>query len=239
MVSWITKGVMGLFVTIEGIEGSGKSTLRSLLSTQLQELEPELVVTREPGATSLGQSIRALLLNPENTSIDPRSEVLLFLADRAQHLTEVIEPALARKALVLCDRYIHSTIAYQGYGRGLDLSQLEYLTEFSTAGRLPNLVLLLDISPEKGLERAKERAERATGSFKINRNEGSIEFAESGWTRFEQAELSFHERIRKGFLSMAQSDPERFLVLDARLPPEELARISFERILQLLAKQRE
>ena len=142
---------MSFFLTLEGVEGAGKSTLRGALVDLLSDLGKEIVVTREPGATELGRTIRTLLLDPATKGLDPLAELLLFSADRAQHLCEVVRPALARGALVICDRFTHSTLAYQGYGRGLPLDILEQLNRVTTKGLAPDLVLLLDLPAEEGL----------------------------------------------------------------------------------------
>lgn len=205
---------MSLFVTLEGIEGSGKSTLRSRLTDSISRNTIEVVSTREPGATPLGRQIRSLLLDPDLPPFCSLSELLLFSADRAQHLDEVIRPALQRNALVLCDRYVHSTIAYQGYGRGVSLEILERLNEITTEGLLPDLVLLLDLDPASGLARAKARAERASGNILTSAQ------GEASWTRFEEETLSFHQRVRAGFLELAKSFPQMFVIIDASKSPE-------------------
>ncbi|MCB0325817.1 MAG: dTMP kinase [Bdellovibrionales bacterium] len=208
---------MGLFITLEGIEGAGKSTLRTSLAELCNAKEREVVVTREPGATPLGQHLRTLLLDPSLPAITATAELLLFSADRAQHVEEVIKPALARNAIVICDRYVHSTLAYQGYGRGLALEHLRQLTEITTGGLMPDLVLLLDLEPSVGLTRARERERRASGSFKtLQQSAASGSVPE--WNRFEQEELAFHTRVRDGFRALAAND-SRILLLDAAQSP--------------------
>ena len=209
---------MSLFVTIEGIEGSGKSTLRSKLAELFTKDEREVLVTREPGATPLGLSIRSLLLDPSAKEIHPHTELMLFAADRAQHLHEIVRPALARGALVICDRFIHSTIAYQGYGRGLPLDALERINEFVTAGLVPDLVLLLDLSPEDGLQRAKSRQERASGNISL----AALTQGDGSWSRFEQQELDFHRRVREGFLTLSKVKKNNFVVIDACQTPDQV-----------------
>ncbi len=206
---------MALFVTLEGVEGAGKSTLRDSLAVLLKNEFPEIVTTREPGATKLGQIIRSLLLDPANKELDPLAELMLFSADRAQHVAEIIRPALTRGALVLCDRFIHSTLAYQGYGRGLHLPLLEGLNSVSTGNLAPDLVLLLDLPPEEGLRRAEARAS------------ASIDAA---LTRFEEHELSFHQRVREGFLELAKQKGAPIVVLNARLAPQDLTAIAAREI---------
>ena len=191
----------GLFVTLEGIEGSGKSSLIQSLATWLGEKKIRHRVTREPGGTVLGKKVRELLLHSTEEPISETSELLLFSADRAQHVAQVIHPALSRGELVLCDRYVHSTFAYQGAARGIARNVLDALFELSAGSFLPDLVLLLDLPPEVGLGRAKVRSH--------------AESDEKSWSRFEEEKLSFHTAVRTGFLALAQEDPKRFLVLDA------------------------
>lgn len=197
-----------MFLTVEGVEGSGKSTLLDALAARLEAEGRPVMRTREPGGSSLGTHIRPLVLSTGQKP-DPRAELFLFLADRAQHVAEVVKPALAAGTLVLCDRYADSTIAYQGYGRGMDVDWLQRLNDFATGGLWPDLTLLLDISPEVGLIRATRR-NATTG---LSRAEG----------RFEAETLAFHERIRQGFLTRARRYPGRFRVFDATLPPPALA----------------
>ena len=216
------------FITIEGIEGAGKSTLRAQLAERLAALGREVVLTREPGATVLGQSLRSLLLDANNINIDPVTELLLFYADRTQHLREIVRPALERKAVVLCDRFNHSTIAYQGYGRGIPLETLATLTQIATGGMKPDCVLLLDLSPQQGLERAKRRTLAAvTGEA---RDAGK----DDSWNRFEQQQLDFHQRVRTGFLELSKDPANRFTVLDATKTPAELAEQAFAAVEKVL-----
>lgn len=204
-----------MFVTLEGVEGAGKSTLMSLLAGELEKRNLPFVRTREPGGCSLGASIRPLLLNV-SSHVDSRAELFLFLADRAQHVAETIRPALERGDWVLCDRYADSTIAYQGYGRGMDVERLQSLNDYATGGLWPDRTILLDLPVEKGLARARAR----NGREGLSLSEG----------RFEAEEVAFHQRIREGFLARAKRWPERFCVLDARLAPEELLRRTLEEL---------
>ncbi|MCH5276985.1 MAG: dTMP kinase [Desulfovibrionaceae bacterium] len=197
-----------MFLTVEGVEGSGKSTLLTALAVRLEARGTTVLRTREPGGCPLGARLRPLLLSADWTP-DPNAELFLFLADRAQHVAEVIRPALAAGAHVLCDRYADSTIAYQGYGRGMDLEWLQRLNDCATGGLWPDLTLVLDLPAEAGLLRAARRNE-AQG---LSQTEG----------RFEAESLAFHERIRQGFLDRARRFPGRFRVLDAALPPPALA----------------
>ena len=207
---------MSCFITIEGIEGSGKSTLAQKLKLELEQRVQELVLTREPGGTELGKQIRETLLDPENFELEPNAELLLFSADRAQHLAQVVRPALQRGATVLCDRYIHSMLAYQGFARGLDLSSLEFLNQFASGGLLPDLVLLLDLSVERGLARARARAKQE-------------------WSRFEEQELDFHKKVRAGFLELAKRDTNRIKVLDADRHADDICAAALVEINELLS----
>jgi len=196
-----------MFLTLEGVEGSGKSTLLQGLRRELEARGVDCVLTREPGGCELGRQIRPLLLHASQ-SMDSRAELFLFLADRAQHVADTIRPALLRGAWVLCDRYADSTIAYQGYGRGMDVESLQQLNDWATGGLWPDMTLLLDLPAEEGLARALAR----NGAEGLEQSEG----------RFEAEALAFHQRIREGFLERARRWPDRFRVLDARRSPEDL-----------------
>ena len=189
---------MSLFVTFEGIEGSGKSTHLRRLAAHLKVRGLAVVETREPGGTVAGGAIRALLLGAEAIPLTPLAELLLYCADRAQHLHEVVSPALAAGRVVLCDRFSESTLAYQGYGRGLDLARVRALDAEARDGVAPALTFLFDCRVEEGLARARARA--GTGD------------------RFEREAVAFHERVRRGFQEMARAEPERFRVLDSSAP---------------------
>ncbi|GAB1255106.1 dTMP kinase [Desulfovibrio falkowii] len=197
-----------MFVTFEGIEGAGKSTAIDYLSDYLQARGHDPVLTREPGGSALGRRLRALLLDVRTGGLASRAELFLFLADRAQHVTEVIRPALEAGQVVLCDRFTDSTLAYQGYGRGLDTEYLRSLNTAATGGLEPDLTLLLDLPVRCGLERAGER----------NRSAGMV-IAEG---RFDSESLDFHERVRRGYRALAEEEPERFAIIDASQPPEDV-----------------
>ncbi|HUI68732.1 MAG TPA: dTMP kinase [Nitrospirota bacterium] len=190
----------GTFITFEGIEGSGKSTQIVLLANYLKSHRIKIVLTREPGGTLIGDQIRKILLDPANKGLDPSAELLLYAASRAQHLSEVILPALAAGTIVLCDRFSDATLAYQGYGRGLDKNMIRELDRIVTAGMQPDLTVLLDIDAAAGLARARRR----------NNNRGL-----EGESRFENEETAFHERVRQGYLALAKKEPERIRVVDA------------------------
>lgn len=195
---------MGLFITFEGPEGSGKTTQMELLSDYLKEKGYPVLATREPGGTNIGDQIRAILLDPQNTEMLPASEALLFSAARAQIVNQVIRPHLAQGDIVLCDRYADSTLAYQGYGHGLDLEILYAITALATEGLKPDLTVYLDIDVEEGLRR-KLAAHKA---------------GQAEWNRLDRQETAFHRRVREGYLQMAAREPDRWLVIDATQPLE-------------------
>jgi dTMP kinase len=226
--------MQSLFVTLEGIEGSGKSSLQHCLAQALKKELPEVVLTREPGATWLGEAIRSILLNPGHKHLDAFAELALFAADRAQHVSDIIRPALARNALVLCDRYTHSTLAYQGYGRGLPLDELMLLNQLATGGLEPELVLLLDLPAEEGLKRAKKRTEALSDNTSCAN--GDLSTSDVSWSRFEQEELAFHRRVREGYLEMAKVRENNFVVLDAGQRLEDVAQAALGEILLRLKK---
>ncbi|MBF0152270.1 MAG: dTMP kinase [Magnetococcales bacterium] len=188
----------GRFITFEGIEGAGKSTQIALLADWLRTQGESVLVTREPGGTPLSERIRALFLGEESGGMLPETELYLVFAARAQHVGEVIRPALAQGTWVLCDRFQDSTLAYQGYGRGVNPEVILRLGELAAGGVCPDLTFLLDIAPEAGLERCRQR--------------------QSLLTRLDQEELAFHRRVREGFLHLASREPERILLLDAFRP---------------------
>jgi dTMP kinase len=190
-----------MFVTFEGIDGSGKSTLIQSLDEHLRTQGHPVVTTHEPGDGTLGWQLRPILLDLKNKDLSDRAELFLYLADRAQHVHEMIAPILSSGAIILCDRFIDSTVAYQGYGRGLNLAMLRNLNDIATAAVVPDLTLVLDIDPEIALSRAKAR----------NAGAGTIESE----GRFEALALDFHKRVRRGFLELAAAEPGRIRVIDA------------------------
>jgi len=190
---------MSLFITLEGIEGSGKTTQLLRLHEHFQALGLKVVATREPGGCRISDTIRTMLLDPGNDSMAPHAELLLYSAARAQHVAEFILPALEQGKVVLCDRFADATTVYQGVGRGLDISQLEIINRFASRGLVPDITLLLDYPVEEGLRRARER-----------NHSGNIESE----GRFEQESTDFHRRIRQGYLDLAAGE-ERFRVIDA------------------------
>ncbi len=219
----MTKLSDGFFITLEGIDGCGKTTQAALLADYLSAKGYEITRTREPGGTEIGARIRAILLDPASKGLTGAAELLLYSADRAQHTAEVIEPALRAGRVVVCDRYTDATAAYQGYARGLDIHDREELAGISTLGCRPDLTLLLDLPAEAGLGRA------------IGRNDESGTDKES---RFEQEKLEFHERVRQGYLAIASCDSERVKVVDASRSANEVWE-SVRHIVELAISQRE
>jgi dTMP kinase len=199
-----------MFITLEGIEGSGKTTQVVHIVQYLASIGHDCRVTREPGGTQIGQKIRALLLDPESQGLYPPAELLLYLADRAQHIKEIIEPELTASKTIICDRYFDATLAYQGYARQLDTTLLYTLHRLLFANLTPNITLLLDLSPEVGLARAWQQI-----------HQGQRPGAE---TRFEQETLKFHERVRAGYLTLAHREPERFHIIDAGQDEKQVTR---------------
>lgn len=196
----------GKFITFEGPEGSGKSTQMEMLSSYLREKGYDCLTTREPGGTRIGELIRCIVLGPEQQDMADRAELFLILADRAQHTAQVILPALEEGKIVLCDRYNDSTMAYQAYGRGLDLDETRRMCAFSSSGLQPDLTLLLDVDVATGLSRSGER-----------RRQGAPD-------RFEAAGTEFHQRVRAGYLSLARREPCRIIVIHPSQSVEEVHR---------------
>lgn len=191
----------GVFITFEGGEGAGKTSLIEEVARQLASEGVQVVKTREPGSTHLGEYIRTLLLNPTGQMISPYAELCLFLASRAQHLQEVIVPSLQKRKVVLCDRYNDSTVAYQGAARGLGMEKVERVCEFVCQGVDPHLTLYLDIDPAQGLSRARGSSPQIAG--------------ERGYDRIESEGVEFHGKIRKAFREIHEKDPARFHLIDA------------------------
>ncbi|MDR2488043.1 MAG: dTMP kinase [Desulfovibrio sp.] len=194
-----------MFIAFEGIEGSGKSTVLEWLCDRFAGQGVSFLRTREPGGSDIGETLRALLLDARQTIV-PEAELFLYLADRAQHVRQVIRPALERGEFVISDRYADSTIVYQGYGRGLDVEELFRLNEIAVGGLWPDMTVLLDVDPAVGLDRAR-----------VRNHEQGTDVTEG---RFETEELSFHHRIRQGYLAWAKRHPRRFHIVDAALPME-------------------
>ncbi|HEY5669689.1 MAG TPA: dTMP kinase [Anaerolineales bacterium] len=202
-----------MFITLEGPDGSGKSTQAGLLVNFLRQRGSSVLATREPGGTAIGDQVRSVLSNLENTAMHPRTEILLFQASRAQLVEQVIRPQLARRGIVVCDRYADSTLAYQGYGHQVDMVRLRAIVEFATGGLKPDLTLLLDIDVEEGLRRRTKSGE---------------------WNRLDAYDLAFHQRVRQGYFQLAQDEPQRWVKIDAAQPPvmvqADIQRVVLERL---------
>jgi dTMP kinase len=202
---------LGLFITFEGGEGCGKSTQSRLLLKKLEQRNIPVVLTHEPGGTALGNELRKALKRKRGYFISPQAELFLVAASRAQLVTEVIRPALEEGKVVICDRFTYSTLVYQGYGRGLDFTAIQMVNNVATGNLKPDLTILLDISPDQGLARKRSLRDR-----------------------FELEDLSFHRRVREGYLKMVAAESERWLVIDASLPKAKIAEIIWDRVSRLL-----
>lgn len=189
-----------MFITLEGPDGSGKSMQVPALSEYIRSLGFEILTTREPGGTYIGDQIREVIMRMDNKSMHPRTEILLFCAARAQIVAQVIRPALEKGVVVISDRYADSTLAYQGYGHGVDLAILRQILSFATGGLIPDLTLLFDVDVETGLSR---------------RQSGGGE-----WNRLDDYELAFHRRVRNGYLELAAAEPARWVRIDASQSPD-------------------
>jgi dTMP kinase len=202
---------LGLFITFEGGEGCGKSTQSELLLKKFEQQNIPAVLTHEPGGTALGNELRKALKKKRGSFISPQAELFLVAASRAQLVAELIRPALEEGKVVICDRFTYSTLVYQGYGRGLKLSFVETVNSIATQNLKSDLTILLDISPEQGLARKRSLRDR-----------------------FELEDLSFHRRVREGYLRMVAAESERWLVIDASLPRGKIAEIIWDRVIKLL-----
>jgi len=204
-----------LFITFEGVEGSGKTTQIQRLKKYLTQKGIPCKVTREPGGCPIGEKVRKILLNPDHREMVPISELLLYESARAQHVKEVIEPFLKKGGIVLCDRFRDATLAYQGYGRNIDLKWIERLNHLSSQGIKPDVTFLLDCPSDVGLKRALQR----------NRT-----LRQENEERFEKEEIQFHRRVRKGYLAIAKKEPRRVKVIDTRQGEEKV----FEKIRKIV-----
>ena len=204
---------MSVFITFEGGEGSGKSIQSRALYRKLMRLAVPALLTHEPGGTALSEKLSRLLKWAQNTGISPLTELLMFNASRAQLVTEVIQPNLKAGKVVICDRFTDSTIAYQSFGRGLDLNLVRTINDVATGGLSPNLTILLDVPVEEGLKRKSQRKP----------------------DRFEKENLAFHRRVRAGYHKLAAAAPERWLVIDSRQPKARVAELIWRRVSQLLS----
>ncbi|HUP66236.1 MAG TPA: dTMP kinase [Thermoanaerobaculia bacterium] len=205
----------GFFLAVEGIEGSGKTTQVARLEQRIRSGGGNVIVTKEPGGTATGNRIRSILLDPQEEGMDPLTELFLYAASRRQHVVELIRPALERGAVVLCDRFTDATLAYQGFGRLLDLDRLRQINDWATDGIRPTLTLILDLPESVGLDRAKER----NAAEDLQRE-----------SRLEGEDLRFHRRVREGYLTLAEAQPDRYAVVDASGSADEV----FDRLVQTL-----
>ncbi len=212
-----------MFITFEGIEGSGKSTQIRLLADFLKKGSRDSIVTREPGGTEIGTKIRSILLDSVNAKINSLTELLLYEADRAQHVVEIIRPSLEAGKIVLCDRFFDATVVYQGSARGFNLDFIDYLHETILKGLKPDLTFILDCPVAIGLKRAWKRIANSSGKAKED--------------RFEKETAQFHEKIRQGYLRLARAEPGRFCIIDATQEPsvihDNIVRIVNEKTLKI------
>ena len=208
---------MSLFITLEGPEGSGKTSAIKLVREALEQMGHEIIMTREPGGTPISEQIRNVILDKDNTAMDPRTEALLYAASRRQHLVEKIWPALKEGKIVFCDRYLDSSLSYQGYARGLGIDDILKVNEYATEGTYPDLTFLFDIEPELGLERINKNSNR-----EVN--------------RLDVEKLSFHHKVRNGYLELSKKFKDRYIVVDASLPIDQVAKIVFDEIIKRLEK---
>jgi dTMP kinase len=210
----------GLLITCEGIEGSGKSTQLRRLAATLRRAGQRVTETREPGGSSLGEAIRAILLAKDHHDMRAEAELFLYLASRAQLTRESVLPSLDAGSIVLSDRFADATVAYQGYGRGLDLELIRMMNRTATAGLVPELTILLDLDPREGLHRVRAR--------------GQVLLPEPVLDRLESEDLAFHDRVRTGYLALAGDEPHRFHVIDATRPEEAIAAEIWKRVEPLI-----
>lgn len=205
----------GIFISFEGPDGAGKTTaIEALLKKIATSTNKEVLVTREPGGSEIAEEIRQLILDPKHTEMDDWTEALLYAASRRQHLIEVIQPALAADQIVLCDRYVDSSIAYQGNGRQLGMEKVKQLNDFAIQGQLPQLTLYLDVPVEIGLQRVKKLG--------------------AGFDRLEGQELAFHQRVREAYLKLVEENEDRIALVDATQPIDDVVAKCFAKIQQLV-----
>ncbi|ETT46917.1 MULTISPECIES: dTMP kinase [unclassified Paenibacillus] len=207
----------GFFITLEGGDGSGKTTVLGRVAAYLQNHSMPYLITREPGGIEIAEKIRSIILDPAHTAMDARTEALLYAAARSQHLAQVVEPALQEGITVLCDRFVDSSLVYQGYARGLGIEEVRGINRFATGGRMPDLTFYLDVDPEVGLSRIAANQNR-----EVN--------------RLDLESLEFHQKVKAGYELVIGSDPERIVVLDANRPihmvEQDIVRVLKDRILK-------
>ncbi len=207
-----------MFITFEGGEGAGKSTAIKKIVEKLQAEGKEIVLTREPGGTPIGEEIRSIILDKKNTDMDVRTEALLYAASRRQHIVQKIIPSLKQGKVVLCDRFLDSSLAYQGYARGIGVQKVYEMNLFATEGIEPDLTLFFDLDPEEGLRRIAANSQR-----EVN--------------RLDVEKLSFHQKVREGFLSLAKKFPHRFVVIDASEKPDKVFASAYKEIENILKRR--
>jgi dTMP kinase len=207
----------GTFITLEGGDGAGKSTLIRFLTSKLENIGREVVTTREPGGSPIAEAIREIILHVDHTAMDPLTEALLYAASRRQHLAEKVLPALGRGAVVLCDRFVDSSLVYQGYARGLGIEAVGEINRFATEGRMPDVTLYLDLDPEVGLSRIEASGRRQAD-------------------RLDLEGLDFHRRVREGYHKVASMFPERFVTLDASQESSRLAEEAWRHLSEKLQR---
>ena len=208
---------MSLFITLEGPEGSGKTSAIKIVKEKLEKEGYQIVMTREPGGTPISEQIRNVILDKNNTAMDYRTEALLYAASRRLHLVEKVWPSVREGKLVICDRYLDSSLAYQGFARGLGIEDILNVNMYATEGTFPNLTLLFDLPPEVGLARISANADR-----EVN--------------RLDLEKITFHEKVRNGYLALAQRFPERYVIIDATQPLEKVASDALNAIKERLTK---
>lgn len=209
----------GVFITFEGVEGAGKTTILHALGNKLQQLGLPVVVTREPGGVEIAEKIRKVILDPLNTAMDGRTEALLYAAARRQHLVEIVLPALKKGNIILCDRFIDSSLAYQGYARGLDMEDVWSVNQFAIDNCMPDLTLFFDIAPKKGLQRIAANKDR-------ERN------------RLDLEKIHFHERVYEAYNILRDKFPERFVSIDAEQPLEQVEMDARSRVVSFLEEHK-
>lgn len=207
-----------MFITFEGGEGAGKSTAIKKIVEKLETEGKEIVLTREPGGTPIGEEIRSIILDKKNTDMDVRTEALLYAASRRQHIVQKIIPSLKQGKIVLCDRFLDSSLAYQGYARGIGIEKVYEMNLFATEGVEPDLTLFFDLDPEEGLRRIAANSQR-----EVN--------------RLDVEKLSFHQKVREGFLSLAKKFPHRFVVIDASQKPDKVFADAYKEIENILKRR--
>jgi dTMP kinase len=230
---------MGLFITFEGPEGSGKSTQARLIYEQLHARHYPVILVREPGGTQIGNLIRRIVLDLQHTEMAPTTETLLFAASRAQLVSEVIRPYLATGGIVLCDRYADSTYVYQGYGLGRDLEELKVITAAATGGLRPDITIYLNLSAEEGLDRKRrKRQDRPRWQGEQPGLPAEPRTPPVEWNRLDARELAYHQRVEAGYRALIAQDPERWKSFDARLPITTLSEQIVEQLAPALAQIR-